>query len=206
VKVANFTKIIQGVCTVKVPLQRAALMLFYVNKGLTSVNSNDLSGINGDENSTNSDERSLRLRFSDNDGDKNNIDSQKVQQASLHLDTNEQPSDLQGDGGTTTAELPPPRDNNSGEDNSSSSDNEESQFSSSVIDLISVQQEEIGDMAMEVERESVQQNQVHTEHHPVCTWGMDARTTSYFGNHYGEYCCWALDQDRHHATTMDAMQ
>jgi hypothetical protein len=77
VKVVNFTKIIQGICTVKVPLQRAASMLFYVNKGPTSVDSNDLSGINGDENSTNSDERSLRLRFSDNDGDKNNIDSQK---------------------------------------------------------------------------------------------------------------------------------
>jgi hypothetical protein len=79
VKVVNFTKIIQGVCTVKVPLQRAASILFYVNKGPTSVDSNDLSGINGDENSTNSDERSLHLRFSDNDGDKNNIDSQKVQ-------------------------------------------------------------------------------------------------------------------------------
>jgi hypothetical protein len=89
-------------------------MLFYINKGTTSVNSNDLSVINGDENSTNSDERSLRSKFSDNDGDKNNIDSQKVQQASLYLDTNEQPSDLQGDGRTTTAELPPPRDNNSG--------------------------------------------------------------------------------------------
>jgi hypothetical protein len=38
VKVANFTKIIQGICMVKVPLQRAALMLFYVNKGPTSVN------------------------------------------------------------------------------------------------------------------------------------------------------------------------
>jgi hypothetical protein len=111
VKVANFTKIIQGVCTVKVPLQRAASMLFYVNEGPTSVDSNDLSGINGDENSTNSDERSLRSRFSDNDGDKNNIDSQKVQQASLHSDTNEQPSDLQGDSGTMAAELPPPRDN-----------------------------------------------------------------------------------------------
>ncbi len=86
---------------VKVPLQRAASMLFYVNKGPTYVNSNDLSGINGDENSTNSDERSLRSRFSDNDGDENNIDSQKVQQASLHLDTNKQPSDLQGNGGTT---------------------------------------------------------------------------------------------------------
>jgi hypothetical protein len=143
VKVASFIKIIQGICTVKVPLQRASSMLFYVNKGPTSVNSNYLSGINGDENSTNSDERSLRLRFSDNDGDKNNIDSQKVQQASLHLDTNEQPSDLQGDGGTTAAELPPPKDNNSGEDDSSSSDDEESLFLSSVIDLISVQQEEI---------------------------------------------------------------
>ncbi len=70
----------------------------------------------------------LRLRFSDNDGDKNDIDSQKVQQASLHSDTNEQPSDLQGDSGTTAAELPSPRDNNSGEDNSSSSDNEKSLF------------------------------------------------------------------------------
>ncbi len=93
-------------------------MLFYVNKGPTSVDSNDLSGIDGDENSTNSDERSLHLRSSDNDGDKNNIYSQKVQQASLHLDTNEWPSDLQGDGGTTSAELPPSRDNNSGEDDS----------------------------------------------------------------------------------------
>ncbi len=74
-----------------------------------------MSGINGDENNTNSDERSLRLRFSDNGSDKNNIDSQKVQQASLHLDTNKQPSDLQGDGGTMAAELPPPRDNNSGD-------------------------------------------------------------------------------------------
>ncbi len=83
-------------------------MLFYVNKGPTSVDSNDLSGINGDEKSTNSDERSLCVRFSDNYGDKNNIDSQKVQQESLHLDTNEQPSNLQGDGGTTAAELPPP--------------------------------------------------------------------------------------------------
>ncbi len=99
-------------------------MLFYLNKGPTSVDSNDLSRINGDENSTNTDERSLHLRFSDNDGDKNNIDSQKVQQASLCLDTNKQPSDLQGDGGTTAAELPPPRDNNSGEDDSSSSDDE----------------------------------------------------------------------------------
>jgi hypothetical protein len=99
---------------------------------------------------------------------KNIIDSQKVQQASLHLDTNKQPSDLQGDGGTTAAELPPPRDDNSGEDDSSSSDDEESLFLSSVIDLISVQQEKIGDVAMEVERESVQQNQVPTEHHPVC--------------------------------------
>ncbi len=89
VKVANFTKIIQGVCTVKIPLQRAASMLFYVNKGPTSVDSSDLSRINGDENSTNSDERSLRSRFSENDSDKNNIDSQKVQQALLHLDTNE---------------------------------------------------------------------------------------------------------------------
>ncbi len=97
-------------------------MLFYVNKGPPSVDSNDLSGINGDENSTNSDERSLCSRFSDNDGDKNSIDSQKVQQASLHSDTNKQPSDLQGDGGTTAAELPPPRDNNLGEDNSSSSE------------------------------------------------------------------------------------
>jgi hypothetical protein len=69
---------------VKIPLQRAASMLFYVNKGPTSVDSNDLSGINGDENSTNSDERSFCSRFSDNDGDENNIDSQKVQQASLH--------------------------------------------------------------------------------------------------------------------------
>ncbi len=141
---------------VKVPLQRAASMLFFVNKGPTSVNSNDLSGFNGDENSTNSDERSLRSRFSDNDSDENKIDSQKVQHASLHSDTNEQPSDLQGVGGTTAAELPPPRDNNSGEDDSSSSDDEESLFSSSTIDLISVQQEEIGDVAMEVERESVQ--------------------------------------------------
>jgi hypothetical protein len=148
-----------------------------------------LSRINGDENSTNSDERSLRLRFSDNDSDKNNIDSQKVQQASIHLDTNKQPSDLQGDSGTMAAELPPPRDNNSGEDNSSSSDDEESLSLSSVIDLISVQQKEIGDVAMEVEHESVQQNQVPTEHHPICAWGMDARTTSYFGNRYGEYCC-----------------
>ncbi len=88
-KVANFSKIIQGVCAVKVPLQRAASMLCYINKGPTSVNFNDLNGINGDENSTNSDERSLHSRFSDNDGDKNNIASQKVQQASLHLDTNE---------------------------------------------------------------------------------------------------------------------
>ena len=87
----------------KVPLQRAALMLFYVNEEPTSVDSNDLSGINGDENSTNSDERSLRSRFSDNDGDKNNIDSQRVQQASLHSNTNKQPSDLQGDGGTAAA-------------------------------------------------------------------------------------------------------
>ncbi len=153
------------------------------------LSTNDLSGINGDENSTNSDESSLCSRFSDNDGDKNNIHSQKVQQASLHLDTNEQPSDLQGDGGTTAAELPPSRDKNSGEDNSSSLDDEESLFLSSVINLISVQQEEIGDVAMEVERESVQQNWVPTEHHPICAWGMDARTTSYFGNHYGEYCC-----------------
>ncbi len=106
VKVANFTKIIQGVCMGKVPLQRAASMLFYVNKGPTSVDSNDLSRIYGDENSTNSDKRSLRSRFSDNDGDKNNINSQKMQQASLHSDTNEQPSDLRGDGGTTAAELP----------------------------------------------------------------------------------------------------
>ena len=53
------------------------------------------------------------------------------------------------------AELPPPRDNNSGEDNSSSSDDEENLSLSSVIDVISVQQEEIGDVAMEVERESV---------------------------------------------------
>ncbi len=151
-KVANFTKIIQGICTVKVPLQRAALMLFYVNKGPTSVDSNDLSGINGDEKSTNSDERSLHSRFSDNDGDKNIIDSQKVQQASLHLDTNKQPSDLQGDGGKTAAELLPPRNNNSGEDDSSSSDDEERLFLSSVIDLISVQQEEIGDVAMERDR------------------------------------------------------
>jgi hypothetical protein len=45
---------------------------------------------------------------SSNNGDKNNIDSQKVQKESLHSDTNEQPSDLQGDGGTTAAELPPP--------------------------------------------------------------------------------------------------
>jgi hypothetical protein len=112
-----------------------------------------------------------------------------VQQASLHSDTSKQPSDLQGDNGTTSAELSPPRDNNSGEDNSSSSDNEESLFSSSVIDLISVQQEEIEDVAMEVECESVQQNQVHTKHHPVCAWGMDARTASYFENRYGEYCC-----------------
>ncbi len=84
----NFTKIIQGICTVKVPLQRAASMLFYVNKEPTSVDSNDLSGINGDENSTNSDERSLCFKFSYDDGDENNIDSQKMQQASLHLDTN----------------------------------------------------------------------------------------------------------------------
>jgi hypothetical protein len=138
VKVANFTKIIQGVYTVKVPLQRPALMLFYINKGPTSVDSNDLSRINGDENSTNSDERSLRSRFPNNDGDENNIDSQKKQHASLHLNTNEQPSDLQGDSGTTAAELPPPRDNNLGEDDSSSSDDEESLFLSSVIDLTSV--------------------------------------------------------------------
>ncbi len=78
-----------------------------------------------------------------------------MQQASLHLDTNEQPSDLQGDGETTAAELPPPRDNNSGEDYSSSSDDEESLFLSSVKDLISVQQKEIGNVAMEVERESI---------------------------------------------------
>ncbi len=89
---------------------------------------------------------------------KNNIDYQKVQQASLHLDTNAQHSYLQDDGGTTAAELPPPRDNDSGEVDSSSSDNEESLFLSSVIDLISVQPEEIGDVAMEVEHESVQQN------------------------------------------------
>ncbi len=189
VKVANFTKTIQGICTMEVPLQRTASMLFYINKGPTSVDSNDLSGINGDENSTNSDERSLRLRFSDNDGDKNNIDSQKMQQASLHSNTNKQPSDLQGDGGTTAAELPPPRDNNLGEDNSSSSDDEESLFLASVIDLISVQQEEIGDVAMEVECDSVQQNRVPTEHLPVCACGMDARTTSYLENRYGEYCC-----------------
>ncbi len=47
VKVANFTKIIQGICMVKVPLQRAASMLFYINKGPTSVDSNDLSGLMG---------------------------------------------------------------------------------------------------------------------------------------------------------------
>ncbi len=74
------------------------------------------------------------MRLSDDDGDKNNIDSQKVQQASLHSDTNKQPSDLQGDGGTMAAELPQPRDNNSEEDDSSSSDDEESLFLSSVID------------------------------------------------------------------------
>jgi hypothetical protein len=42
---------------------------------------------------------------------------------------------------------------------------------------------------MEVERESIQQNQVPTEHHSICTWGMVARMTSYFRNCYGEYCC-----------------
>ncbi len=190
----------------KVPLQRAASLLFYVNKGPTSVNSNDLSKINGDENSTNSDKRSLCSRFSDDDGDKNNIDSQKVQQASLHLDTNKQPSDLQGDGGTTAAELPPPRDNNSGEDGSSSSDDKESLFLSSVIDLISVQQEEIGDVAMEVERESVQQNQVPTEHHPVAlgVWMLGQHLT--LETIMESIVVWALERDRHLATTMDAMQ
>jgi hypothetical protein len=65
-----------------------------------------------------------------------------------------------------------------------------------VIDLISAQQEKIGDMAMEVERESVQQNQVPTEHHPVRAWGMDARMTSYFRNRYGEYCCLGIRMEQ----------
>ncbi len=131
-----------------------------------------------------------------------------MQQASLHLDTNEQPSDLQGDNGTTAAELPPPRDNNSGEDKSSSLHNEESLFLSSVIDLISVQQEEIGDMAMEVECESVQQNQVPTEHHTIPfalgVWMLGQHLT--LETVMESFVVWALEQVRHHATTMDAMQ
>jgi hypothetical protein len=76
VNIANFRKMCHGVCTVKMHLQRAATILFYiVSKPPTSVNTSNLSDIDGNEGSINSNENSHRSRFSDIAGDNNNIQS-----------------------------------------------------------------------------------------------------------------------------------
>jgi hypothetical protein len=64
-----------GVRTVKVHLQRAATILFYISKPPTLVDTSNLSGTDGNEGSINSNENSHRLKFSDNAHDDNNIQS-----------------------------------------------------------------------------------------------------------------------------------
>ncbi len=64
-----------GLRTVKVHLQRAATILFYISKPPTLVDTSNLSGIDGNEGSINSNENSHRSRFSDNAHDDNNIQS-----------------------------------------------------------------------------------------------------------------------------------
>ncbi len=74
VNIANFSKMCHGIRTVKMHLQRAATILFYiVSKPPTSVDTSNLSKIDGNEGSINSNENSHQSRFSDVAGDNNNI-------------------------------------------------------------------------------------------------------------------------------------